>query len=255
VESESGNDECGELDSEGSSFASVKRDEGTALEPAEQPPAAAHQDVQVPPQLIQTKAIDEIRGGRDIPDVLFDLMYPPWARRLSEQHWTPIRVARRAVELLEVDASVRVLDVGSGVGKFCMVGALTTLGQFTGVERRPHLVALAEQLTTRYGISRTSYLTAEMGQVDWNAFDAYYLYNPFGEVFVDASLRIDPSRRMSFECARRDIRRAKRMLAGAPIGARVVTYCGLGDTMPSCYERLVWEAVAFGDLSLWLKVR
>src|SRR5438309_796822 len=66
-------------------------------------------------------------------DIYFDRIYPEWARKLSRIHWTPIPVVRRAVELLtegrELDP-VRILDVGSGAGKFCLIGAAISYAQF-----------------------------------------------------------------------------------------------------------------------------
>ena len=43
-------------------------------------------------------------------------------------HWTPVHVARRAAQFLVTGPETRVLDVGSGPGKFCLVGALATQG-------------------------------------------------------------------------------------------------------------------------------
>jgi hypothetical protein len=67
-------------------------------------------------------------------DLAFDALYERRIRELSPQHWTPVRIARRAAELLTLSGAKRILDVGSGVGKFCIVGALTTEAQFVGIE-------------------------------------------------------------------------------------------------------------------------
>ncbi len=80
----------------------------------------------------------------------FDHVYPDWVRSLSERHWTPVDVAERAAELLVTSAGVRVLDVGSGAGKFCIIGALTTEGKFCGIEQRAHLIDVAREAARHY---------------------------------------------------------------------------------------------------------
>src|SRR4051812_11881562 len=64
------------------------------------------------------------RSQRPVPsdvtmsDAAFDQVLPAWAQLVSKVHWTPLAVARRAAELLVRDPESRILDVGSGVGKF-----------------------------------------------------------------------------------------------------------------------------------------
>mgnify|MGYP000969840975 CR=1 FL=1 len=69
-------------------------------------------------------------------DDRFDLAYPPEIRAKSKAHWTPVSIARRAAEFLVREPGTRVLDIGCGPGKFCIVGALGTEGRFTGIEQR-----------------------------------------------------------------------------------------------------------------------
>jgi len=78
-----------------------------------------------------------------ITDSDFDDVYPSPIRRVSASFWTPVSVAARAARLLVRDASTRVLDIGSGAGKFCIVGAAVTGASFTGIEHRGHLVEVA----------------------------------------------------------------------------------------------------------------
>src|SRR6185437_914320 len=61
-----------------------------------------------------------------LTDSDFDAIYPAPVRRVSASFWTPVSVAVRAADLLVDDPSTRVLDIGSGVGKFCIVGAAFT---------------------------------------------------------------------------------------------------------------------------------
>src|SRR3954471_8285376 len=90
------------------------------------------------------------RTAHPLPsDVEFDDVYDPEIRALSPQHWTPVQVAARAATLLTQAGATRILDVGSGAGKFCIAGALSTDAHFTGVERRGRLVETARRAATR----------------------------------------------------------------------------------------------------------
>src|SRR4051812_11609675 len=82
-----------------------------------------------------------------VDDAYFDRIYPDWAQRMSRLHWTPVPVALRAAQLLTENHSsgARVLDLGSGAGKFCLVGASTYGGDFFGIEQRSHLVNLSKK--------------------------------------------------------------------------------------------------------------
>src|SRR3954471_20676012 len=83
----------------------------------------------------------------------FDTVYSERVRSHSERHWTPVEVATRAADLLVASAYTRVLDVGSGAGKFCIVGALATRhGRFYGVEQRADLVHAAREAARHYGV-------------------------------------------------------------------------------------------------------
>ncbi|HEX7669861.1 MAG TPA: hypothetical protein VF395_09770, partial [Polyangiaceae bacterium] len=98
------------------------------------------------------RALDAAQSGGD-PDAEFDVAYPPGIRAVSSSFWTPVSVALRAAELLVTTASSRVLDVGSGVGKFCIIGAAATGATFTGVEHRPRFVSVAERVADLFGVA------------------------------------------------------------------------------------------------------
>ena len=83
--------------------------------------------------------------ARSIEDEKFDQIYPPRIRELSRLYWTPIRVAAEAAKLLVTTPGTRVLDVGCGPAKFCLVGASLTQGVFIGVEQREDLVVAGQK--------------------------------------------------------------------------------------------------------------
>ena len=180
--------------------------------------------------------ISDLTQGLSVTDLRFDLIYPEAIRRLSEIHWTPVEVARRAAELLHVGPKTHVLDIGSGPGKFCMVAALTTNGKFTGVEQRPDLAKMARNVARHYKIPRVSFIPAKMEEIDWSRFTGFYLYNPFIETLYEEDARIDGH--VDFGQIRyiKQVRFVQRKLVVLPIGTRIVTFHGFGGEMAPGYE-------------------
>ena len=170
-------------------------------------------------------------------DRAFDQIFPPPMQRLSARHWTPVAVARRAAQLLVQSADTTVLDVGAGVGKFCIVGAQTTPGRFVAVERRRVLAQVAGDVVRERCVPRVEVIHDEVLSLDWSGFDAIYLFNPFADPLPDA----------------RSVRLAEEKLARARPGARIVTYHGFGGTMPPDFRRVVSEPGGTGRLELFIK--
>lgn len=195
-----------------------------------------------------------LKNGKLISDDEFDLAYVPAVRKLSTRHWTPVKVACRAAKHLATEPGMRVLDVGSGVGKFCMVGAMTTPGTFVGVERRRHLLDEAERVCHKLGIKRVEFLHGNMADLDWSAFDAFYFYNPFFEnvVAFASNNDSDPVGFQRYEAYVAIVRSKLRFLS---LGTKVATYHGFGGKVPDCYELTVRERIGSDQLNVWVKTR
>jgi SAM-dependent methyltransferase len=198
-----------------------------------------------------------------LEDEKFDLIYPPQIRELSSLHWTPVAVAAEAAKMLVSAAGTRVLDIGSGAGKFCLVGASLTDGRFTGVEQRSDLVAAAKQAARELYLPRRSlgeggwipdvqFIHGNVMGVDFADYDAFYLFNPFEENMhyghkIDSAVRLSPALFKTYTS------HVAAQLGARPIGTRVVTYAGYADDIPNCYY---CESALFGDdLKLWIKQR
>lgn len=191
-----------------------------------------------------------IRRGAPVDDCAFDLIYPSAQRARSWLHWTPLEVAQRAAELLAPVAGEKVLDVGSGVGKPCLVGALTTEAAWFGIERDPDMVRAANDAAKRLGVGdRAAFRLGDMELVDWTAYDAFYLFNPFAELLAGDDLdALD--RRIRYVDS---VELVQDKLAHARRGTRVVTYHGFGGDMPPQLELVCREARREGELCLWIK--
>src|SRR5215510_7448990 len=98
---------------------------------------------------------EQLRARKRVQDSAFDLVYPAEIRRVSSQYWTPIDVALTAAEWLAASSCKRLLDVGAGPGKFCIVSSLALGCTVTGLEQRRHLVQIGSAAAQSYGASVT----------------------------------------------------------------------------------------------------
>ena len=79
-------------------------------------------------------------------DNRFNRLFPEPVRLLAARHWTPLAVARKAASFLAADKGKRILDIGSGAGKFCLAAAyFTPDADFFGIEHRNDLVEYAQE--------------------------------------------------------------------------------------------------------------
>ena len=189
-------------------------------------------------------------------DDAFDHRLPRPLQLKSSIHFTPVAVARLAARLLAPDPGMRVLDVGAGPGKFCVIAAREVpTCSFVGVELRPHLVQLARELTARLSVANASFVDGDAFELDWSEYDAFYFYNPFAEQLhdldfaLDRSLTLDSSRYFDY------VGRAGARLANARIGTRVVTYHSFGAPPPPGYDLRERHRIGTDCLELWIKTQ
>ena len=186
-------------------------------------------------------------------DVEFDNAYDLQIRELSEQHWTPVRVAARVAHLLTRSGATRILDVGSGAGKFCIVGALSTDAEFVGVERRGYLVDIAEQTARRFGADRATFVHASADNFSFQGFNGVYLYNPFYEQISGFLTQIDGATERSPLMYRHFVQSTMSKLAAMAPPVAVVTFNGFGGPMPPEYDFRGDEPAGNAELELWVK--
>src|SRR5690606_22809196 len=108
-------------------------------------------------------------------------LLPEDLRNASRTFFTPIKVAKAASSWLTEDGKKTVLDIGSGVGKFCISSAINSKSFFYGVEYRPSLVQLSLKLAKRFDVANVHFERANILQINFANFDAFYMYNPFYE--------------------------------------------------------------------------
>ena len=172
---------------------------------------------------------------------------------MARVHFTPVAVAREAARLLAPGRGARVLDVGAGVGKFCIAAALAYPdATFVGVERRASLVAVGRTVARRVGATNVELVHGDAFDLDWSPYAGLYLFNPFGEHAhagappLDADAGLDPDRFFAAST------RARERLRGLAPGTRVVTYHGLGKPAPRGFD-VTAVTLDSGPLERWVR--
>lgn len=190
-----------------------------------------------------------LRSGGRVTDASFDRLLPADVRASAELEYTPLRVCLLAARWLTSHRrSARILDVGSGAGKFCVVGALATRARFVGVEQREDLVAAATALARALHARRCSFRCADAFSLDWRRFDGLYLFNPFFGL-VRRAPAVASEHAAAFEAF---VRATEERLRTLRRGTRVVTFHGFGGIFPPAYRRVRSEQVGRGHLELWV---
>ncbi len=182
----------------------------------------------------------------------FNQLYPVRKRILADRHWTPVDIAKKAADFLAAENNVRILDIGSGVGKFCLTAAFhKPKAFFCGVEQRASLINAAEIANQSLGLKNVSFIHANFTQVDFSKYDHFYFYNSFYENVADTE-KIDESIDCSNELYNFYNSILLKLLEQKPVGTRLATYYSLEDEVPEGY--LVVGSDFDNLLKYWIKV-
>jgi SAM-dependent methyltransferase len=185
-------------------------------------------------------------------DKVFNSLYPEPIREVAEKHWTPLAIAEKAAAFLAASSDAKVLDIGSGSGKFCLAAAHNhPLSLFYGIEQRASLVALSEELAEKLKLRNVFFICDNITNIDFNDYDNFYFYNSFYEN-ITGTQKIDFSIIYSEELYNYYNRFLFRQLAKRPAGTRLVTYHSFGSEIPSDYEVVHTDYNEF--LKFWVKV-
>ena len=182
----------------------------------------------------------------------FNQLYPKSIQLLGRRHWTPLSVARKAAMFLGLGKNVRILDIGSGVGKFALAaGFYTPKATYTGVEQRKYLVEQAEMAKEIVCLPNVSFIHANFTKVDFRNYDNFYFYNSFFEN-LSGKDKIDESIDYSAELYDYYNRYLFKKLDQTPEGTRLATYHSLEDEVPPDFHTVGSEME--GLLKFWIKV-
>lgn len=201
---------------------------------------------------------DKVRMGREaagnwfISDDQFNKIYVPEIQQLAKRHWTPLGVAALASRFLATEKGVRVLDIGSGVGKFCLAaGYYHPNARFYGVEQRGDLIEHARDANTLLGLDNVFFIHSNLTELPLNDFDHFYFFNAFFENLAGQD-KIDDNVKYSVDLYNLYTRYLYKQLKQRPVGTRIATYHSLEDEIPAGYHVVGSE---INDLlKFWVKV-
>ena len=196
---------------------------------------------------------EALRAG-DVDDLVFDRYLPEPMQRISGNWWTPLPIVREVARWIGDHGIRSILDIGAGVGKFCVATTLLTGIQCIGLEHRMQLLGAARNLARTFEVEgRARFILGALGERPLPAVDAFYLYNPFGENLFGEATRLDGTVELGADRFVRDIELVKALLHRAPIGFHVVVYNGFGGRVPDGYEVVRSERRRTLKLELWRK--
>lgn len=183
-------------------------------------------------------------------DENFNQLYPEKIRLLARKHWTPILVTEKISNFLAVK-DAKVLDIGSGVGKFCLYAAkLHPQTTFYGIEQRPALVKEANSLKNKLALNNVHFIAGNFIDLDFSEFDHFYFYNSFyenlrGTEKIDDTVSFHENLYSSYRQS------LLKKLDQAPSGTRLATFHYIEDEVPRFFLEV--GADINNQLKFWIK--
>jgi SAM-dependent methyltransferase len=182
----------------------------------------------------------------------FDNLFPDSNSSLMKRHWTPLEVAKKAAQFLAAEKNVKILDIGSGVGKFCLASAnYMPLAFYTGIEQRGNLVEQAIQAKEILGLKNVDLLHGNFSTINFKNYDHFYFFNSFYENF-SFSENMDNKIEYSKELYEQYTYLLKTKLQSKPSGTRIATFHSTEEEIPADY--LVVGTEMKNTLKFWVKI-
>ena len=153
------------------------------------------------------------------------------------------------------ESSQSFIDIGSGVGKLCILLSFLTKMKIFGIEQRKSLHDVAQCIVKTNKIERVELNCGNMMDINWEKFDIFFLFNPFHEhklssnVFaIDQDINLDP------ELYKRYARFVEKRIQSLPAGKHLVTLEGFGGKVPKSWRLISSEPFDDDRLNHWRKV-
>jgi len=184
-------------------------------------------------------------------DDAFDMHFSPRVKKLSKVHWSPLPVVQKAAAFLAPHPGCRIIDIGSGVGKFCIAAAHHyPESEFHGVEQRESLHLTAERSKALSGLENVHFMHGDFTQLSLNTYTGIYFFNSFAENLYSFG-RIDNTIQHSVSLYNYYANYLYKILEEKSSGTKLATYHVDENDIPICYELVASD---FQDnLKLWIR--
>lgn len=183
-------------------------------------------------------------------DEKFDSIYPQNLRHLSQRHFSSIKISTIAAKLLVNGSSIKILDIGSGVGKFCLIASQIVDAQFFGIEHRLNFHELASNIAFENNLKNVKFMQGDFASLDFSEYDGFYFYNSFEE-YINKTCIIDNTFEKSKLAHAHFHNKLKEKLQTAKSGARLVTYYTDSEQIPDSFK--LHFTCEDGLVKLWIK--
>ncbi len=180
---------------------------------------------------------EDIKSNIKISDEDFNLIYDEHLREMAEIHFSPFDVSKQSAQYLVTHIGTKVLDIGSGAGKFCMIGSLVSDGFFYGIEQRQLFIDISNKISIENKLNNLTFILGNITDIDFEKYDAFYIFNPFYENISRTGF-IDDDIELKKELYEIYSLYVNFQLDQKPKGTRLVTYFSYSKEIPKSYVLL-----------------
>lgn len=180
-----------------------------------------------------------------------DRLYPIGEIRYkSKIHWSPYTIAKEAAKYLCSVPNAKILDIGSGVGKFGIIaGHFNKEAIIEGIEQRYALVEAGTSVVKKLGLTNVNLIHGNFLEMDSTKYTGLYFFNSFYENIANEGAMRDTIDRNS-TLYWKYTKFLLSSLCKMPVGTRVVTYC-YEHAMPNSYKLV--KSQCNGRFEFWIK--
>jgi len=178
-----------------------------------------------------------LKRGQFPLDEDFDDHFSALSTTHSAQHFSSFYACKKAIEFLCFEEDAKVLDIGSGIGKLCFLGELTTNCEFTGVELRASFHNWAEQVRSFAKLNRIHFILRDFREIDFHSFNRFYLFNPMME-YKNTAGKIDDTISTGEKEYTDLIDSLLMKLCSLPSGIKLATYHVAANILPSQFIKV-----------------
>jgi hypothetical protein len=198
-------------------------------------------------QLIDIKL--KLKAGKEVFDDEIDFLLNPSFQPHADRHFTSIYIAQLAVKFLTENGEKHILDIGSGTGKFCLIGGMISTSKFTGIEYRSDFVEEANKFISAAELTHVQFINANMLDCSFEDYNAFYMFNPFLE-HVDPTATMGSGVQPSETLYHKYNQHVVNQLNNCAEGTRLVTYYINENLIPKSFvirKKMIQQTLLFWE--------